>query len=127
MIDVEEMVLVGVNAALAKKAQGLVILKVKETASFADYFIICSGSSHRQVQAIAEAVEQGFKAVKILPLGIEGARTAQWILMDYGDVIVHVFYEPVRTFYDIERLWSDVPTMAVDDEVVALTSLEDLA
>ena len=121
------MVLVGVNAALTKKARDLVILKVKETASFADYFIICSGGSHRQVQAIAEAVEQGFKKVKIPPLGIEGARTAQWVLMDYGDVIIHVFYEPIRTFYDIERLWSDVPTMAVDDEVVALTSLEDLA
>ena len=113
------------NAALDKKALGLVILKVKEISSFTDYFIICSGSSDRQVKAISDSVESVLKKSGVLPLGIEGARTGQWVLMDYGDVVVHVFYEPVREFYDIERLWSDAPTMTVDENTFSITELDD--
>jgi len=89
------------------KAFDIVILDVRQLASFADYFILCSGRSHRQVTAIAEFVEQELKAKGIKSLGVEGLREGHWVLMDYGDVVIHIFYEPVRTFYDLEGLWSD--------------------
>jgi ribosome-associated protein len=91
------------------KAFDILVLDVRRLASFADYFILCSGRSHRQVTAIAEFVEQALKAQGIRALGTEGLREGHWVLMDYGDVVIHVFYEPVRTFYDLEGLWSDAP------------------
>lgn len=96
-----------VKAVLGMKAFNVVVLDVRELASFADTFIICSGRSHRQVSAIAEFVNKDLKTRGIKPLGIEGLREGHWVLMDYGDMIVHVFYEPVRIFYDLEGLWSD--------------------
>lgn len=113
------------NAALDRKAKDLIILKVRELSSFTDFFIICSGTSDRQVKAIAEHITEKLKKVGILPLGIEGENTGNWILMDYGDVIIHIFYEPTREFYDIERLWSDVPIMAIGDDVTEITDLSD--
>ncbi|MCK9229390.1 MAG: ribosome silencing factor [Syntrophales bacterium] len=89
---------------------------MSELSSFADYFIVCSGNSDRQVQAIAEAIRDGLKKNNILPLGIEGERAGQWILMDYGDLVVHIFYEPLREFYNLEGLWSDAPSMEVAEE-----------
>jgi ribosome-associated protein len=105
-INGKERVLLCVNASLQRKAKGLIILNVKELSSFADYFIICSGTSDRQVQAIAESIQANLKEHGILPLGVEGERIGKWVLMDYEDIIVHIFYEPIREFYDIERLWS---------------------
>lgn len=96
-----------IKAVLGTKAFDLVVLDLRGLTSFADIFIICSGRSHRQVSAIAEFVEQNLKDEGIRPLGIEGLREGHWVLMDYGDVVIHVFYEPVRTFYDLEGLWSD--------------------
>ena len=96
-----------VKAALAMKAIDVVILEVRELASFADTFIICSGRSHRQVSAIAEFIEHHLKEQGITPLGVEGLQEGHWVLMDYGDVVIHVFYEPVRISYDLEGLWSD--------------------
>ena len=113
----------GVNAALEKKAKDLVILSVKEISAFADYFIICSGTSDRQVRAIAAAIQENLKTADILPLGIEGEAAGQWVLMDYDDVIIHIFLAPVRTFYDLERLWSEAPRMDVPDETVTLKAL----
>lgn len=124
-INTRDLVIRCANAALDKKARDLVILRVKEISSFTDYFIICSGNSDRQVQAISESVEGVLKKNGVLPLGIEGARTGQWVLMDYGDVVVHIFYEPVREFYDIERLWSDAPVMTVDETTYEITELDD--
>lgn len=95
--------------ALRFKAQDLVVLDVGRFSSFADYFIICSGKSSRQVQGIADNLEAELKACGFRPIGIEGKREGHWILMDYGDVIIHIFYEPVRYFYDLESLWSDAP------------------
>jgi ribosome-associated protein len=92
---------------LDRKAIGLVILEVKDLSSFTDYFLICSGNSDRQVQAIASHLEENLGKEGILPLGIEGKREGRWILMDYGDVVVHIFFHPVREFYDLERLWSE--------------------
>jgi ribosome-associated protein len=96
-----------IKPILNMKAFNVIALDVRGLASFADTFIICSARSHRQVSAIAEFVEQNLKAKGIKPIGIEGLREGHWVLMDYGDVIVHVFYEPVRIFYDLEGLWSD--------------------
>ncbi len=92
-----------------RKAVDLVILEVKDLSSFTDYFLICSGNSDRQVQAIASHVEEKMGQQGFRPLGVEGKREGHWILLDYGDVIVHVFYQPVREFYDLERLWSEAP------------------
>ena len=98
---------VAVAAAEDKKAIDLVVLKLVEITSFADYFVICSGTSTRQVQAIADEIEDRLKQHKVRPLNIEGYHNAEWILMDYGSLIVHVFSENSRRFYDLERLWRD--------------------
>ncbi len=103
-----------VKAVLGMKAFDVVVLDLHELASFADTFIICSGRSHRQVSAIAECVEQDLKAKEgIKPLGVEGLREGHWVLIDYGDVVIHVFYEPIRIFYDLEGLWSDARRIRV--------------
>jgi ribosome-associated protein len=112
-----------INASLEKKAKDLIILKVQELSAFADYFIIVSGTSDRQVRAIATAIQENLKKAQILPLGIEGEAAGQWILMDYNDVIIHIFLDTVRTFYDLERLWSEAPRMTVPDETVSLKAL----
>ncbi len=96
-----------VRAVLDKKAARLVVLDVRGLTSVADAFIICSGQSNRQVMAIAENIQKVLKEQKILPLNIEGAAEGHWVLLDYGHVIIHVFYEPVRAFYDLEGLWMD--------------------
>jgi len=96
-----------VKAVLGKKAMNLVVLDVNELTSIADNFIICSGRSNRQVMAIAEHIRMDLKKQGINPLNIEGIKDGQWVLMDYGHVIIHVFYESVRSFYDLEGLWVD--------------------
>jgi ribosome-associated protein len=96
-----------VRSTLAKKAFDLVVLDVRELTSVADAFILCSGRSNRQVTAIAESIQQQLKRREKKPLSVEGAREGHWVLLDYGEVIIHVFYEPVRRFYDLEGLWVD--------------------
>ena len=100
-----------------KKAQNLVILDVRNLASFTDFFVITSGRSIRQVRAIASHVEKILKEANIYPLGVEGAREGRWVLMDYGEVVVHLFYEPVRELYNLEGLWSDAPEISAEKEV----------
>lgn len=97
------------RAALEKKAGDLVVMEVRELTSIADYFILCSGRSDRQVQSIAQGIEENLRRNGLSPLSIEGASRGHWILMDFSDVIVHVFYEPVRRFYDLDGLWGDAP------------------
>ena len=98
------------RAALDHKAYDLVVLETGRLTSIADYFVICSGRSDTQVQAIAQAVEEHLLGtLGERPLSIEGLPHAQWVLLDYGDVVVHVFYVPVREFYDLERLWMRAP------------------
>ena len=96
-----------IEAVLDRKALDVVVLDLRGLVSFTDTFIICSGRSHRQVSAIAESVEQDLKAQGIRSMGVEGLREGHWVLMDYGDVVIHIFYEPIRIFYDLEGLWSD--------------------
>ena len=105
---------VAVNAADSKKAHDIVALDISEIASFASYFLICTGDSSRQIQAIADEVEQQLKASGIRPSHVEGYRNAEWILMDYIDLVVHIFSKNARTYYDLERLWRDGKTLDAD-------------
>lgn len=96
--------------ALEKKADHVRILNVRGLSSLTDYLVIASGRSDRQVQAIAEAVRVGMKHDHTLaPLAVEGMKDGRWVLVDYGDVMVHVFQEPVREFYDLDGLWREAP------------------
>jgi ribosome-associated protein len=95
------------EAAEDKLAENVVILDVRGITDFTQYFIIASGTSDRQVQAIADSIQEKMKEQKILPIGIEGYSEGKWVLMDYDDVVIHIFYEPVRALYDLERLWHD--------------------
>lgn len=113
-----------VKAAMARKATDLVILDLRNLTSFADVFIICSGMSNRQVSAIAEHIKEDLKKIGIKPLGVEGLADGQWVLMDYGNIVIHVFLKPVREFYDIEGFWSGAAHISVDDFCEELDSEE---
>ena len=108
--------------ALDKKAYDLILLDVSEVSSIADYFIICSGRSDRQVQSIAQGIEQDLGKEGINPFSVEGQTRGQWILMDYSDVIVHVFFQPVREFYDLEGLWSHAPRVNLPEPYSTLVN-----
>ena len=98
-----------IKAALKKKAFDVIALDIRAYTSVADYFVLCSGSSNRQAQAIAESIELDLKKHGFYALGIEGFTHGSWILLDYGDIVMHIFYQPVRDFYGLERLWADAP------------------
>jgi ribosome-associated protein len=119
-MDGKNKALLCVQQALDHKAQDLVLLDVREISSFADYFLICSGRSSRQVQGIADRLEEALRELGIRPLGVEGRREGHWVLMDYGDVIVHIFYGPVRDVYDLESLWSEARAVDLPAEVRAM-------
>ncbi len=93
--------------ALAKKAKEILILDVRKLTSITDYFVICNGRSNIHVETIAESIVSKLKGKGIRPLHIEGEKQAQWLLIDYVGVIVHVFYEPTRKFYGLEKLWAE--------------------
>ena len=106
--------------ALEKKAYDLVVMEVRDLTSIADYFIICSGRSDRQVQSIAQGIEEQLGQAGISPLSIEGANRGHWVLMDFADVIVHIFYEPVREFYDLDGLWGHAPRVELPEPYSSL-------
>jgi ribosome-associated protein len=110
-----ETALLCVRFALEKKAYDLVVLDVQGLTSLADYFVICTGRSDTQVQAIAQSVDENLGKMGIHPLSREGYGTGHWVLVDFGDVIVHVFYEPVREYYDLERLWAHAPRLVLPE------------
>jgi len=89
-------------------------MDMRGISSFTDFFIICSGTSDRHAQGIADSVETEMKKAGISPLGIEGFTEGKWVLLDYADVVVHVFYNPIREFYDLERLWADAPQIELE-------------
>ena len=103
------------EAALDKKAVDLVVLDVAALTSIADYLVICTGRSDRQVQGIAQAIDEHLRARGCRPGAIEGQTRGQWILMDFTDVIVHVFQQSVRDFYDLERLWEHAPRVQLPE------------
>jgi len=92
-----------------KKAADIVLLDLGELTTLADYFVICSGGSERQIDAIADAVADGLRAEGERPIGREGAAASHWVLLDYGDVVIHVFDRETRAYYELERLWADAP------------------
>lgn len=100
-----------VDVASDKKATDVLVLNVRELTSIADYFLICSGQSERQVQAVAEALLQAGEGEGRRPIGIEGLSAARWVLVDFGDVIAHVFTPDEREYYKLERLWGDAPVV----------------
>jgi ribosome-associated protein len=99
------------EASLERAAEEVVALDVGNAVSFADVFVICTGRSDRQVRSIADAIEEAVVEHGERPLGIEGYDEGRWVLMDFADVIVHVFQQEVRRRYDLERLWSDAPKL----------------
>lgn len=105
--------LVAARAAESRKASDIRILDVREVTSFADYFLICSGSNIRQIQAICDAIQQQLKAHGDRPISVEGYQAAEWILADYGDLLVHIFSDKARQFYDLERLWRHARSIAI--------------
>lgn len=94
------------KGALDRKAYDLVVLDVRKLTSLADFFVICTGRSDTQVQAIAQSVEEEMRKVGEHPLSVEGYPHGQWVVMDFADIVVHIFVEPAREFYDLERLWA---------------------
>jgi ribosome-associated protein len=105
-----------VRAALDKKAQDVVILDLRHTPAFTDHFVLCTGLNTRQVKAIADAVEETLRGVKVRPAHIEGYERAEWVLMDYFTFVVHVFTPQTRAFYSLDRLWGDAERIEVSDE-----------
>jgi ribosome-associated protein len=108
-----EQVKLAVHYAEEKKAIDLLVLRLAAITEFTDYFVICSGNSTRQTQSIADEIIEQLKKFKIRPLQTEGYNTAQWILIDYGTFVVHIFTEESRRYYDLERLWRDAERVEV--------------
>lgn len=100
--------------ALDTKAEDLVVLDVHNLTYFTDYFVIMSGRSTRHVQGLAEVIEGELSAKRISSKNCEGLKEGQWVLLDYGDVVVHIFYNEKRSFYDLEGLWHDAPKVPID-------------
>jgi ribosome-associated protein len=100
-----------VDLAEDKKASDIVLLEIGRLTAMADYFVICSGSSERQLGAIVDGIAEGLREEGIKPIGREGASTAHWLLIDFGSVIVHVMAQPERVFYQLERLWAEAPLL----------------
>jgi ribosome-associated protein len=106
-VDSREKALTAAEAALEKKAYDLVVLQSEHLSTIADYFLIATGRSDVQVQAIARGIEERMVKDGMRPLAVEGLNHAHWVVLDYDDVVVHIFYEPARDFYRLERTWND--------------------
>ncbi len=114
----KEIALLAADYALDKKGMDLLLLDVRGLSSLTDYLLLVSGRSDRQVQAIAENIRTEFKHHHdLLPLAIEGMDQGRWVLLDYGEIMVHVFQQPVRDFYDLEGLWSEAPVVELAETV----------
>lgn len=105
---------IALKAVDDKKAADIVVLDISSVATFANYFLICSGDSSRQIHAIVDEVEQKLEAIGLRPTHVEGYQHAEWVLMDYIDLVVHVFSKGARAYYDLERLWRDGKKLDVE-------------
>jgi ribosome-associated protein len=114
--DTKQQILEAVSAAQDKKAEEIAILELeKNSGAFTDYFVVCSGSNPRQVEAIAEEIELRLKRAGQYPAHVEGYKQAEWVLLDYTDFVVHVFVEKARRYYDLERLWKSAKRLQAAD------------
>ncbi len=111
---IRERVRQAVAAAHDTKAEDVRVRHLEPVTDFADYFVICSGSNERQVQAIADAVEERLKERGVRPLHVEGYSAAQWVLLDYGDFLIHALLDERRAYYGLERLWRDAPEVTAE-------------
>jgi len=111
--EIFDQVKIAVRAADEKKAQDMLVLRLSAITEFTDYFIICSGNSARQTQAIADEIVERLKMSGVRPLHTEGYKNAEWILIDFGAFVIHIFTEESRRFYDLERLWRDAERVEV--------------
>jgi ribosome-associated protein len=119
-IEARELADLIVRTALEKKATEPLVLEVGDLVGYAEYFVIVSGRNPRQVKAIADEVRQVLKHEHgLMPVGIEGTETGKWVLVDYDDVVLHVFLEGTREFYDLENLWSEAPRLPVPEVEIA--------
>jgi ribosome-associated protein len=114
----QEKALLMARIAMQKKPQDPVLLDVESSSSFTHFFLILSGTSTRQTQALASHLQETLGKMGIRPRGIEGQETGQWILMDYDEVVVHIFYESIRWFYDLEGLWIEAPRIPLPEEAL---------
>lgn len=114
--ELDERICTALRSASDKKALDLVVLDLRAIASFTDYFLITSGTNPRQVQAIADEIVEQLKKQGTRAARVEGYNTAEWVLVDYGDFVVHVFEEKSRRFYDLERLWRDAARVSLPPE-----------
>lgn len=118
-LSVEEKTHLSAEAAIDKKALHIILLDVRKISSFTDYFLICSGTSNRQVQAIADAIDESLGKQGVNALGIEGYQEARWVLMDYDDLVIHIFQEETRRYYDLERLWGSAAQVPIQEKSFA--------
>lgn len=116
MIKSKEKAIALAHAAWEKKAQDTEVIEIKALSDIADYFLVCSADSDRGVKTIVDNIEQKLKEIGERAIGVEGYTEGRWVLIDAVDVVVHVFYEPVRRFYDIEGLWIDAPRIKLPFE-----------
>jgi ribosome-associated protein len=121
----EELARWALDAALEKKALEPVLLDVRALCSYTEYILLVSGRSDRQVDAIADAISLRLRRTGSRPIGVEGTTSGQWALLDFGDVVVHVFHHPVREHYDLESLWSDAPRVEIEVPAEARISPDD--
>lgn len=111
----KQMVELAAKAASDKKANEILIMDLQGLSNVTDYFLIASANSTTQAQAIADNIDKEMSKAQIAPLRTEGYREARWILLDFGDIVAHIFIEEDREFYNLERLWADAPVQAYDD------------
>lgn len=124
-MDSQELAMFFADRAAYNKADNVVVLDVRNHADFADFFVICHAKSTRHVASIAEELEQEGAKRGIRPKNIEGMQESRWVLMDFGDVIVNIFYEPLRSFYDLEGLWSKAKKTSIAPYVTHQKNEED--
>jgi ribosome-associated protein len=114
--DTKHQILEAIAAAQDKKAEEITILELeKNSGAFTDYFVVCSGTNPRQIEAIAEEIELRLKRAGLYPAHVEGYKQAEWVLLDYVDFVVHVFVEKARRYYDLERLWKSAKRLTSAD------------
>lgn len=114
--DVGSELRIAIEASQAKKAGDVVVLDLRGLASFTDFFLLCTGNSKRQLKTIADAVEEALRKTRVKPSHVEGYPHGDWLLMDYVDFVVHIFTPRSRDHYDLERLWGDASSLAVESE-----------